>query len=39
MNKIEVTALQRENAEDALYNMWQSVPTKNVVSKLERWRV
>lgn len=39
MEKIKVTQQQRDNALDALHNMWPSVPAKNVARELGAWRV
>lgn len=36
--KIEVTQQQRDNALDALHNMWPSVPPENVFPDLGDWR-
>ena len=36
---IKVTQLQRDNALDALNNMWPSVPPENVVDRLCTWRL
>lgn len=38
MGKIQVTQQQRDNAIDALENMWPSVPPKNVYPSLRGWR-
>lgn len=38
MNKIKVTAKQRENAHEAL-RMWATVPPENVYPELSYWRM
>ncbi len=35
---IQVTRQQRDNALDALNNMWPSVPPENVAIQLRKWR-